>query len=224
MLNSTKQGKLIVIEGIDGSGKATQTELLYNRLKSENLSVYKGSFPNYKSDSSALVKMYLSGQVGSNEKVNPYAASTFYAADRYITYLNEWKDIYNNGTTILTDRYTTANIVHQMSRLDNEEWQDFLVWINDFEYTKLSIPKPDMVIYLDMHPDITQKLLNKRYDGDESKKDILEKDFEYMHICRKAALYAAEELNWNLVKCFEGENPLSPEHIHEQIYKIVIGN
>ncbi len=216
-MNLNNKGKLIVIDGIDGSGKATQTKLLCDRLTSSGVRVYKGAFPNYESKSSTLVKMYLAGEIGDNNQVNPYTASTFYSADRAITYLNQWKDVYNSGTTIITDRYTTANIVHQMPRLPKEQWQEFIDWLFDFEYNKLAIPKPDVTIYLDMHPNTSQKLLSNRYQGDESKKDMLEKDVEYMLKCRQGALFAGEKLGWTIIKCCDGENPYTQEEIQQKI-------
>lgn len=216
-MENIKKGTLIVIEGIDGSGKQTQSNLLYESLINDKKNTVKITFPDYESKSSSLVKMYLNGEIGASNTVNVYAASSFYSADRYISYKNKWSKNYENGDIIISDRYTTSNIVHQMVRLEQSCWREYLNWLEDFEYTKMGLPKPDVVIYLDMPPEITQKLISKRYNGDNSKKDILEADFEYMQKCRKSALYAAQKLGWIILPCFSGETPLSPQEIHNKI-------
>lgn len=208
---------LIVIEGLDGSGKGTQTKLLYEKL-SEKYKVSHISFPDYNCDSSALVKMYLSGQFGKNpEDVNAYAASSFYAVDRFASYKKFWKDDYESGTLILADRYATSNMIYQTVKLPKDEREEFIRWVEDFEYSKLMLPKPDLVIYLDMLPEISQKLLSNRYGGDNSKKDIHESDVAFLKNCRESALYAASLCSWKIIKCYEGENPLSIEEIHEKV-------
>ncbi len=211
-------GKLIVIEGLDGSGKATQSNLLYETLKNEGIKVKKVTFPNYESDSSALVKMYLSGKFSqSADGVNPYAASTFYAVDRYASFKCNWEQFYNDGGIVIADRYTTSNGVHQCSKLDGDKWKSFMDWLYDFEYNKIGIPKPDVVIYLDMSPEVSQKLMSKRYDGDESKKDIHEKDKKYLAKSREAAFFCVEYDNWQKISCDDGEIPLSIEEILEKV-------
>jgi len=208
---------LIVIEGLDGSGKGTQTKLLYEKL-SEKYKVSHISFPDYNCDSSALVKMYLSGQFGKNpEDVNAYAASSFYAVDRFASYKKFWKDDYESGTLILADRYATSNMIYQTVKLPEDEREEFIRWVEEFEYSKLMLPKPDLVIYLDMLPEISQKLLSNRYGGDNSKKDIHESDVAFLKNCRESALYAASLCSWKIIKCYEGENPLSIEEIHEKV-------
>lgn len=167
---------LIVIEGLDGSGKGTQSRLLAEYLERNNIENIKISFPDYDSDSSALVKMYLAGDFGTDANaVNAYAASSFYAVDRFASYNMKWKKQYENGTLILADRYTTSNITYQLSKLEHSEWDAFSQWLYDFEFNKLGLPVPDAVIYLDMDPMVSQKLLTSRYSGDDSKKDIHEK-------------------------------------------------
>lgn len=215
-------GKLIVIEGLDGSGKGTQAKLLYDTLEKQGKKVRKISFPVYESDSSALVKMYLSGQFGTRPKdVNAYAASSFYAVDRFASFKSDWGKLYNDGYIIIADRYTTSNGVHQCSKLDSELWPAFMDWLYDFEYNKMGIPSPDAVIYLDMSPRVSQRLLANRYNGDESKKDIHEKDTEYLNRSRQAACFCAEHDNWTVVKCDDGENPRSIEEISQQIFDII---
>ena len=182
--------KLIVIEGLDGSGKSTQTEILENKLKSANKALHHIKLPDYEDSSSALVRMYLGGEFGHDPKaVGAYAASAFYAVDRFANYARKWKTDYENGTLILADRYTTSNAAHQMTKLSKSEWDDYLTWLEDFEYVKLGIPKPSLVIFLDMPVEISQKLMTKRYDGNEAKKDVHEADVNYLSNCREAALY-----------------------------------
>lgn len=163
--------KFIVIEGLDGSGKATQTKILFDKISAMGKSIKRLEFPDYANESSALVKMYLGGEFGSNPNdVNAYAASSFYAVDRVASFLKFWKKDYENSDVILSDRYATSNIIYQMSKLDKSEWDNFIEWQEDFEYNKLSVPKPDKVIYLDVKPEVSQKLMSKRYEGDEGKK------------------------------------------------------
>ena len=213
-----KMGKLIVIEGLDGSGKSTQLELLPKSLSELGIECRTVSFPNYDSDSSALVKMYLSGEFGSKpEDVNAFAASTFYAVDRFASYKTNWGEFYENGGTVVAGRYTTSNAVHQASKLDPKKWEEFLSWLYEFEYEKIGIPKPDMVIFLDMPTDVSQKLLSKRYSGDNDKKDIHERDVDYLEHCRKAALFTAEFSGWQIVPCAENGEPRTIEAIAEDI-------
>ena len=215
-------GKLIVIEGLDGSGKATQENLLYERLSRNFEKVKKVTFPDYESDSSAPVRMYLSGKLSDRpDGVNAFAASSFYAVDRYISYKTNWEQLYNDGGIIVADRYTTSNGVHQCSKLPSEEWNSFMDWLYDFEYGRIGIPKPDAVIYLDMSPEVSQKLMSKRYLGDESKKDIHEKDKEYLEKSRKAAYFCVGHDNWTRIKCDDGENPLTIEEIADKIFEVV---
>ena len=215
-------GKLIVIEGLDGSGKATQANLLYERLSGNFEKVKKVTFPDYESDSSAPVRMYLSGKLSDRpDGVNAFAASSFYAVDRYISYKTNWEQLYNDGGIIVADRYTTSNGVHQCSKLPSEEWNSFMDWLYDFEYGRIGIPKPDAVIYLDMSPEVSQKLMSKRYLGDESKKDIHEKDREYLEKSRKAAYFCVCHDNWTRIKCDDGENPLTIEEVADKIFEVV---
>lgn len=218
MRKCRKMGKLIVIEGLDGSGKSTQLELLPKSLSELGIECRTVSFPNYDSDSSALVKMYLSGEFGSKpEDVNAFAASTFYAVDRFASYKTNWGEFYENGGTVVAGRYTTSNAVHQASKLDPKKWEEFLSWLYEFEYEKIGIPKPDMVIFLDMPTDVSQKLLSKRYSGDNEKKDIHERDVDYLDHCRKAALFTAEFSGWQIVPCAENGEPRTIEAIAEDI-------
>ena len=211
-------GKIIVIEGLDGSGKATQANMLNEYLKSKGIDTYMLDLPFYDDDSSALVKMYLNGQLGDKPSdVNAYAASTFYAVDRYASFKKHWEKEYNSEKIVVANRYTTSNASHQMTKLSEEDWDSYLEWLFEFEYNKLGIPEPDLVIYLDMPVEISQKLLSKRYNGDENKKDVHERDVQYLISCHKAALYAAEKLGWTVIRCGKDGEPLSLEEISDAV-------
>jgi dTMP kinase len=214
------QKRLIVIDGLDGSGKETQTDLLVKRLSAKTLKpVIRISYPDYESPSSALVKMYLSGEIGEIDQVNVYAASSFYSLDRYIGYFKNWKKHYDAGCYIIADRYTTSNIIYQMPKLDESERSKYIQWLFDFEFGLLDLPRPDKVIYLDMHPEISQKLLEKRYMGNTAKKDIHERNLQYLCRCRHSALKAAELMGWVVVKCYDDDNkPYRMEHISDLIW------
>lgn len=215
-------GKLIIMEGLDGSGKGTQADLLAKRLTEQGRTLCKITFPDYASDSSALVRMYLAGKFGDKpDDVNPYAASTFYSVDRYASYKMNWGSFYREGGLVISDRYTTSNAVHQCAKLPPEQWNSFLDWLFDFEYHKIGIPEPDRVIYLAVDPEVSQRLMTERYHGDESKKDIQEKDTEYMARARAAAEYCAGALGWRRIECTEmkdGVKEMLPvETIHQRI-------
>ena len=215
-------GKLIVIEGLDGCGKSTQTELLIDYLKKENIDFKKIKLPDYESPSSTLVKMYLSGDFGKDaDCVNAYAAGAFYAVDRYASFNLGWKKDYEKNTLIVADRYATSNSIYQMEKLNSDEWDSYLEWSADFEYVKLGIPKPDLVIFLDMPVNISQKLMSERYGGDESEKDVHEKNIHFLENCCKSALYTAEKQGWKIVPCSDGLNPYPIEEIHKQIIKLI---
>lgn len=216
------KGKLIVIDGLDGSGKATQSEILVNNLSAQGENVRKVTFPNYEDDSSALVKMYLRGDFGdAAESVNPYAASSFYAVDRIAGYIKDWSRDYLQGGVIVSDRYTTSNMIHQTEKLPKNEWDEFLDWVVDYEYNKLGLPAPDLVLYLDMPIEISRRLIAGRYGGDENKKDIHEKDVSYLYRCREAALYAADRLGWKVIKLNRGDEPMSIKEIEGIISQTV---
>ncbi len=216
------KGKLIVIEGLDGSGKATQAKLLALALEENGERVKKITFPDYESDSSALVRMYLHGEFGSKPgDVNAYAASAFYAVDRYASFKKDWGEVYQSGGLIIADRYATSNGIHQCSKLDESLWDEYLAWLEDFEYKKLGIPAPDTVIYLKADTDISQKLMNGRYGGDESKKDIHEGDIEYLKRSQKAAAYCAQKLGWKTVECVQDGKMRTIEDIHNEIMTLI---
>lgn len=217
------RGKLIVLEGLDGSGKATQAALLTQALQKTGRTVRHISFPDYNNRSSELVKLYLEGKIGSIDEVNAFAASSFYSLDRYISYRTIWRaDYEENGAVIVADRYTTSNLSHQMCKLPRERWGEFISWLTDYEYRLLGLPEPDCVCYLDMHPEASRRLIAARYHGDESKKDLHERDFAYLCRCRESALFALETLSWKKIACSdERHEPIGVERIAKRILQTV---
>ncbi len=213
-------GKIAVLEGLDGSGKSTQFEMLDRYLTDKGIKHKSISFPDYDNESSALVKLYLSGKIGSSPSdVNAYAASSFYAVDRYVSYRQFWEKDYKDGAFISAARYVTSNCIYQMTKLPEEKWEEYIQWLEDYEYRKLGLPRPDQVIFLDMPIEISQKLMSGRYNGDEAKKDIHEADVSYLHACRKAALFTAERCGWKLISCSDGDAPRPIDDIFADIIK-----
>ncbi|CAM3087066.1 dTMP kinase [Streptobacillus ratti] len=215
-------GKLIIIEGTDGSGKQTQTQKLYNRLADNGINVKKISFPNYSSDASALVKMYLSGEFGSKPTdVNAYTASTFYGVDRYASYKTDWEKDYLSDNVIISDRYTGSNMIHHGSKIDDaEEKEKYLNWLEDLEFNKFGLPRPDITIFLNVPIEYTFKLMedrNNKFTGD-SKKDIHENDREYLKKSYYNALNIAKEKKWKIINCVVDDKMLAIDDIHELIY------
>lgn len=218
-------GKLIVIEGTDSSGKETQTKKLYERLAKEIEKVRKISFPNYESPACEPVKMYLAGDFGDNAlNVNPYPVSTMFAIDRYASYKMDWESFYNAGGIIVTDRYTTSNMVHQASKIESiDEKSKYLDWLEDLEYNKMGIPKPDLVIFLNMPTEMAVKLMEARKNKitGEEKKDIHEKDTSYLKKSYDNACDIAKKYNWKEIKCVEDKRLKTIEEIGEEIYTLV---
>ncbi len=219
------KGKLIIIEsGSDASGKATQAKKLYERLLEEGYNIKKITYPNYNSPACMPVKMYLSGEFGNKpEDVNAYVASTFFAIDRFASYNKEWKDFYDNGGIIISDRYTTSNMVHQAVKMDEEEKDKYLDWLYNLEFNLYKLPVPDCVMFLDVLPEISQKLMkdrNNKFTG-EKEKDIHENNKDYLAKSYYNSLEIAEKYNWDKIKCNDGDNLKTIEEIHEEIYKKV---
>ena len=215
-------GKLIVIEGTDGSGKSTQFQLLTQRVEAEGLEFRKLVFPQYAEESSALIRMYLGGQFGDKPSdVNAYAASAFYAVDRYASYKKVWGQWYENGGLVLSDRYTTSNAVHQASKEPQETRGEFLRWLYEFEYEKLGLPRPDLTIYLDVPTEYTEQLMRSREAATGTSADIHEQDLEYLSTCRRMGRTAAEFYNWTVIECVRDGAMRTIEDIHEEIYSHV---
>ena len=216
-------GKLIVIEGTDGSGKSTQFALMSRRLKEEGRDFRHIVFPRYDQPSSALIRMYLGGEFGSKPTdVNAYAASAFYAVDRYASYKQDWGNWYEAGGLVLSDRYTTSNAVHQTSKVPAEEQPEFLKWLYDFEYDKLQLPCPDLIIYLDVPTSYTETLLRSREAATNTHADIHEKDMGYLATCRAAGKAAAQFYGWTVIECVRDGAMRSIEDIHQEIYSHVL--
>ena len=194
--------KLIVLEGLDGSGKGTQTELLQAHLKQAGYRTRVIDFPNYRSEGSALVRFYLDGKLGKKpDDTTAYAASMFFAADRYVSYVNEWRDDYlRDETVVIANRYTTANAYHQLAKMPEEDWKAFLDWLWDFEFGRLGLPEPDGVILLDMPESVSTALVRKRSEATGRVMDIHEQDTGYLTRCRRAASYAAETCGWTVIR------------------------
>ena len=215
-------GKLIVIEGTDGSGKSTQFKLLTQRLTREGRDFRQIVFPQYSEPSSALIRMYLGGEFGSHPgDVNAYAASAFFAVDRYASFKKVWGEYYNGGGLVISDRYTTSNAVHQASKEPPETRQSFLKWLYEFEYDHLGLPRPDLTLYLDVPTDFTEKLLRAREQDTHTKADIHEKDTQYLATCRRMGAFAADYYGWTVISCVRDGKMRSMEDIHEEIYRHV---
>ena len=218
-------GKLFVIDGTDGSGKQTQSSLLKERLKKEGIDFRAVRFPNYDSPSSSLVKMYLEGDFGENQKdVNPYIASTFYAADRYATFKTEFEEYYNNGGIIIADRYTTSNMIHQAGKIkDDKEREKFLNWLWDFEFNLYGLPVPTEVIFLNMPLEYSKKLMENRENKitHEAKKDIHESSKEHLKSAYNEACKLAKKYNWYEIKCVKEDKIRTVEDINDEIYKVI---
>ena len=214
---------VIVLEGLDGSGKATQARMLVSELERRGMRVKQVSFPDYDSDSSALVKMYLAGEFGDKPSdVNAFAASSFFAVDRYASFKRNWEKDWQEGI-VVADRYTTSNAVHQCSKLEKSQWDAYLDWLFHFEYELLGIPAPNLVVYLRVDPAVSQQLLAKRYEGDLTKEDIHEKDKAYLARCQEAAGYCAERLGWRTIECTSDGKMRGVEEIAEEIFGLLHG-
>ena len=218
-------GKLIVIEGTDGVGKSTQFTLLKNRLAESGRDFRTIVFPQYQEPSSALIRMYLGGEFGQKPSdVNAYAASAFYAVDRYASWKKVWQPWYETGGLVLADRYTTSNAVHQASKLPKEQRGAFLSWLSDFEYRRLGLPEPDLVVYLDLPTQNSVEMLRQREAATHTKGDIHETDSAYLAACRGAALEAADVYGWKCIPCLDSTGALrSIDDIHEEVWQLAAG-
>jgi len=220
-------GKLYVIEsGTDCSGKATQTQKIFDRLLHEGFNVMKVEYPNYKSDSSALVKMYLSGTFGTDPNaINPYASSTFYAVDRFASFKTEWESFYKNGGIVIADRYTTSNMIHQAGKIkDICEREQYLDWLWDLEFVKMQLPIPDKVLFLDVAPEISINLMKNRKNkfDNNAPKDIHERNQRHLLDAYHNALFIINKYHWYRINCVNNNQMKSIEDIHELIYEQII--
>ena len=216
------KGKLIVLEGIDGSGKSSQYRRLCERMENDGIDYNHIVFPRYDKESSALIRMYLGGEFGEKPSdVSAYAASTFYAVDRFASYRSDWGKIYENGGIIISDRYTTSNAVHQGSKLENGQLPEFFDWLADLEYVKMGLPRPDLVIYLDVDIDTSLRRMEKRQQSTSTSADIHEKDVAYLSRCLEVAGIACEHFGWLRVPYLKDGIERDVDEKNAQIYEIV---
>ena len=215
-------GKLIVIEGTDGSGKSTQFKRLTEHLQQSGQDFRTLVFPRYSEPSSALIRMYLGGEFGTNPSdVNAYAASSFYAVDRYASYKQDWGKWYEEGGLIVSDRYTTSNAVHQTAKEPKEKQSEFLKWLYEFEYDRLGLPRPDLTIYLDVPTAFTEKLMRQREQQTNTQADIHEQDMSYLATCRETGRAAARFYGWHIIDCVRDGQMRSIDDIHNEIFALV---
>jgi len=216
-------GKLIVFEGIDGSGKSTQFRLLCDRLEEEGVEFKRITFPRYSKPSSALVKMYLGGEFGDDpDEVNAFAASSFYAVDRIASYIQDWRSYYESGGLVLTDRYTTSNALHQGAKLPAGQRENFFKWLFDYEFTLMGLPAPDLVVFLDIEAKHATQRLSQRQNETGILGDIHENDMTHLEKCALSGKHAAKLYGWRRIKCTENNRERSEEEIHREIYDIVM--
>ena len=214
-----QHGKIIVFEGLDGSGKCTQSRILVDNLCSIGKNSKLVSIPNYLSQSSGPVKMYLNCEISKNlYDINPFATSSFFAVDRIINYIQHWRKFYNEKDSIIVcDRYSTSNMIYQLAKVDRNDWDKFLDWVCDFEYNKLKIPSPDTVIYLKVPIEVSQKLINAR-----STPDLHESNLDFLYSCSEAAEYSANKFNWNIINCSkDGYSIDSIEEISNKVFNLI---
>lgn len=216
------KGKLIVFEGTDGSGKATQARMMAQRLKCENINFHEIDFPRYGNPFAEPARLYLQGVLGSKPgDVSAYAASVLYAVDRFASYKEDWGKSYEAGDVILANRYTTSNAVHQASKLPDGEREDFLAWLSELEYGKLELPEPDLVIYLDLPTDLSEKMMRQREAATGTSADIHEQDAAYLRRCRDNARKVANICRWKIIDCSRDGEIRSIEDIHAEAWELV---
>ncbi len=216
------KGKLIVLEGIDGSGKSAQFRRLCARLENDGIDYNHIVFPRYDQDSSALIRMYLAGEFGTHpDDVNAYTASTFFAVDRFASYKKDWGSTYESGGLFLSDRYTTSNAVHQGSKLSDEELPDFFRWLSDLEYEKMGLPRPDLVLYLDVDIETSLARMRRREAKNHTHADIHEQDIEYLRRCLRTAERAADFFGWTRIPFMKDGLERDVDEKNEEIYSIL---
>lgn len=216
------KGKLIVLEGIDGSGKSAQYRLLCEKLERDSVGYKHIVFPRYDKESSALIRMYLNGEFGDNPgNVNAYTASTFFAVDRYASYCDDWGKAYESGGLLISDRYTTSNAVHQGSKLSDGELPEYFRWLEDLEYVKMGLPRPDLVIYLDVDIETSLARMKHRQDSTNTHADIHEKDVRYLERCLHTADMAADYYGWTRIAFMKDGKERDIEDKSEEIYALI---
>ena len=216
------KGKLIVFEGTDGAGKTTQTRLMAQRLTREGAAFRVIDFPRYGNPFAEPAKLYLNGALGSRPgDVSACGASVLFAVDRYASYREDWGELYEAGGLILANRYTTSNAVHQASKLEEGEREAFLAWLFDLEYRRLELPEPDLVLYLDLPPELSERMLRRREERTGAEADIHERDAGYLRRCRESARQVARGLGWRVVDCAREGAVRPPEEIHADLWELV---
>lgn len=218
-----EKGKLIVLEGIDGSGKSAQYRRLCERMERDKIAYNHIVFPRYEKESSALIRLYLGGAFGSRPgDVNAYTASTFYAVDRFASYRDDWGKIYESGGLILSDRYTTSNAVHQGSKLPDEELPAFFDWLRDLEYKKMGLPEPDLVLYLDVDLETSRRRMRKREEKNHTSADIHEQDSDYLARCLRTAELACQHYGWTRVPWQKDGRERDVDEKNAELYDIIL--
>lgn len=219
------EGKLIVLEGIDGSGKSAQYRRLCARMEKDGIDYTHIVFPRYDKPSSALIRMYLEGQFGQNPNdVNAYTASAFFAVDRYASYREEWGRRYQEGGLILSDRYTTSNAVHQGSKLPDDELPEFFQWLADLEYVKMGLPRPDLVIYLDVNIELSLARMKRRQEKNHTHADIHESDEAYLRRCLSVADRAADFYGWTRIPYLKDGAERDVDEKNAEIYRLLLSH
>jgi len=215
-------GKLVVFEGIDGSGKSTQIDLLCSRFSEEGRSYKRLRFPRYDEPSSTLIRMYLGGEFGDNpDAVNAYAASSFFAVDRFASFIQDWHYDYEGGAFILTDRYTTSNAIHQGAKLPPEKRESFFKWLYEYEFALMGLPAPDLVLYIDIEAKDVMKRLQRRQTETGTTGDIHERDLAFLDLCARSGKQAADYYSWQKIACFAEDRERTEDEIHEEIYELM---
>ena len=217
------KGKLIVLEGIDGSGKSAQYRRLCQRMDNDKIAYNHIVFPRYDKESSALIRLYLGGAFGTHPgDVNAYTASAFYAVDRFASYRDDWGRIYENGGLILSDRYTTSNAVHQGSKLPDAELPAFFSWLADLEYNKMGLPEPDLVIYLDVDLETSRRRMRRREEKTHTHADIHEMDSDYLARCLHTADMACQYYGWTRIPFIKDGEERDVDEKNAEIYDIIL--
>ena len=217
-------GNLIVIEGSsDGVGKSVQYKLLIDRLlKDKEKVITTHHFPSYGTYQGRPVEEYLKGNYGKISSLSPYFVNSLYAQDRAITWITGLKQEYDKGNIIVLDRYTTSSLIYQSSVIDNpKEKENFINYVCDYEYHKIGIPIPDLVIFLHVPFKLSRTLKGKRTSNEGIKNDIHERDYEYLKKAYDTSIEIAKKYNWNFIECSSNNKMRSPEEIHEDIYKLI---
>lgn len=214
-----------MIDGIDGSGKSLQSEMLIEHLKKENYPVEIISFPQYGQKSAGPVEEYLTGAYGTAEEVGPYRASVLYAVDRFAAApkIRHWLE---EGNIVVANRYVASNMGHQGGKIKNdEERRIFFEWNDNLEYNIFKIPRPDLNIILHVTPEISQELVRKKAEREYlsgGKKDIHETDLEHLKNAEKTYLEIASRFpNFHLIECIADNHILTPEEIHQKIWDLI---